>query len=66
MYIHPKCTYTTTKKRTIDKVQTNRIEKRSLRTLRNFKQKELGTIWHDLDIFLFALEWTILTKNGDY
>ena len=64
--MHLKCTYTTAKKRTIDKVQANRIEKQSLRTLRNFNLKELGTIWHDLDIFSFALERTIFTKNRDY
>ena len=34
--------------------------------MRNFNQKELGTIWHDSDIFSFALERTILTKNRDY
>ena len=61
--VHPKCTYTTTKKRTIDKVQANRTEKRPLRTLRNFNQIELGTIWHDSDIFSLALERTILTKD---
>ena len=65
-YVHPKCTYTTTKKPTRDKVQANRTEKRSPRTLRNFNQKELGTIWHDSDIFSFALERTNLTKNRDY
>ena len=64
--MHLKCTYTTAKKRTIDKVQANRTEKQSLRTLRNFNLKELGTIWHDLDIFSFALERTNLTKKRDY
>ena len=34
--------------------------------MRNFNQKELGTIWHDSDIFSFALELTNLTKNRDY
>ena len=34
--------------------------------MRNFNQKELGTIWHDSDIFSFALERTNLTKNRDY
>ena len=32
----------------------------------NFNQKELGAIWHDSDIFLFALEQTNVTKNRDY
>ena len=49
-----------------DKVQVNRTEKRSLGILRNFNQKELGTIWHDSDIFSFSLEQTNLTKNRDY
>ena len=49
-----------------DKVQVNRTEKRSLEILRNFNQKELGTIWHDSDIFSFSLEQTNLTKNRDY
>ena len=34
--------------------------------MRNFDQKELGTIWHDSDIFSFALELTNLTKTRDY
>ena len=55
-------TYTATKKRMTDKVQVNRTEKRSLGILRNFNQKELGTIWHDSDIFSFSLEQTNLTK----
>ena len=34
--------------------------------MRNFNQRELGSIWHDSDIFSFVLEPTILTKNRDY
>ena len=34
--------------------------------MRNFNQKELGTTWHDSDIFSFALKRTNLTKNRDY
>ena len=64
--LHPKCTFTTTKKCTIDKAQANRTEKKSLRTLRNFNQREIPTIWHDSDIFTFALERTNLAKNRDY
>ena len=53
------------KKRTIDKTQTNKTENRSLKTWRNFSQKEIMTIWHGLDIFLLALDRANLTRNRE-
>lgn len=64
--VPPKCTFTTTKKCTIDKAQANRTKQKSLETLRNFNERELSFIWHDSDIFIFALERTNLVKNRDY
>ena len=50
----------------IVKTQTNKTEKRSLRTLRDFDQQELLTIWHDSEFFSLALERANLTGNQEY
>ena len=48
----------TTNKCSISKKLANKKDKRSLKTLRNFCQKLIHSIWFDLDISLFALEET--------
>ena len=50
----------------MDKTKTNKTENRSLKTLRNFSQKEIMTIWHDSDIFLRVLDRANLTRNREY
>ena len=52
-----------TNKRFTSKKQANKKGKRSLKTLGNFSQKQIHSIWFDSDIFLFALEQTRFKTN---
>ena len=45
------------------KKQANKKNKKSLKTLTNFSQKQIHGIWFDSDIFLFALEETRFKTN---
>ena len=53
----------TASKRSTSKKQANQKGRRSLKTLRNFSQKQIHSIWFDSDIFLLTLEETRSKTN---